>query len=50
MIERHAEFMANQLVDSQLASTREFWRRKLGLPEDIVKDPRPLAEIMEKHP
>jgi hypothetical protein len=32
-------------ADSVLASTREFWRRKLGLPEEIVTDPRKLDEI-----
>jgi hypothetical protein len=35
----------NSHVDSALASTREFWRRKLGFPEDVVTDPRPIAEI-----
>jgi len=33
-------------VDSKLATTREFWRRKFGMPEEIVNDPRPLAEII----
>lgn len=37
--------MAMQLVDSSLVTTREFWRRKIGLPEEIVTDPRPLREI-----
>jgi hypothetical protein len=35
----------NSHIDSAVASTREFWRRKLGFPEEIVADPRPLAEI-----
>lgn len=33
-------------VDSALASTREFWRRKAGLPEEIVADPRKLSDII----
>lgn len=35
-----------QFVDSPLASTREFWRKKLGLRDDIARDPRPLADII----
>jgi hypothetical protein len=38
--------MACQLVDSELAPTREFWREKLGLPADVIADPRPLTEIV----
>lgn len=45
LISGHAELMADQLVDSDLASTREFWRRKVGFPEHVVMDPRPLNEI-----
>ena len=37
---------ANQLVDSKLATTREFWRRKLGFPDEIATDPRPLYEAI----
>ena len=33
-------------MDSTLESTRVFWRRRAGYPEDVVMDPRPLAEIM----
>lgn len=45
MIDAHLLFMALQLVDSSIGTTRVFWRRKVGLPEDVVNDPRPLAEI-----
>ncbi|MDR6818443.1 hypothetical protein J2X76_003620 [Neorhizobium sp. 2083] len=33
-------------VDSVIPSTREFWRRKIGMPEDVVADPRALAVIL----
>jgi hypothetical protein len=49
----HLMRMALQLADSNIESTRIFWRReKLGLPEEIVLDTRPLGEIaMEReHP
>lgn len=36
---------ASSHLDSKLATTREYWRREAGLPEAIVMDPRPLAEI-----
>lgn len=42
----HALRMAEQLVDSALPSTREFWRRKMGHPDPVVTDPRPLAVIV----
>lgn len=38
--------LASQLVDSRLASTREYWRHKMGLPAHIVSDPRTLVEIL----
>lgn len=39
------ENLAISCLDSELASTREFWRRKFNFPESIVTDPRPLREI-----
>ena len=48
IIPGHGMLMADQLVDSEIATTREFWRAKAGLPEHIVKDPRKLAEIPRK--
>lgn len=33
-------------MDSAVATTREFWRRKALLPEEIVKDPRNLGDIV----
>ena len=41
----HFLFMALQLADSRLASTREFWRRKLNCPPEVISDPRCLEEI-----
>lgn len=35
-------------MDSALATTREFWRRKAGFDEAVVLDPRPLAVIMRE--
>jgi hypothetical protein len=39
-----------QMVDSPLASTRVYWRRRLGYPEAIVHDPRPLIEAANLMP
>lgn len=40
-------FMAMQLVDSSLATTREFWRSKFfaATPEE-ASDPRPFREVL----
>lgn len=45
MITRHFWRMAEQLVDSEVESTRVYWRRLMGFPEKIVNDPRRLEEI-----
>jgi hypothetical protein len=45
MLNRALAFHVTSHVDSALASTREFWRRKLGFPEWVVTDPRTIAEI-----
>ena len=42
----HLQFMEHQLVNSTLATTRHFWRRRAGWGEEIVLDPRPLAEVI----
>ena len=40
-------FMAAQLVDSSLATTREFWRtRYFNASPDEASDPRPFAEVL----
>ena len=39
-------FMAAQLVDSDLATTREFWRMKLGANEAEASDPRPFMDVL----
>lgn len=37
----------SQLVDSKLASTREFWRKKYFKATDAeASDPRPFAEVL----
>ncbi len=35
----HAAFMTRQMVNSSVATTRVYWRRMMGLPEDVVNDP-----------
>lgn len=44
VLANHELFMARQMVDSTITTTRVYWRRKLGLPEHIVNDPRSLAK------
>ena len=40
-------FMALQLVDSSLLTTREFWRKKFfGATDDEARDPRPFREVV----
>jgi len=39
------EGYATQLVDGDLVSTREYWRRRFCSREDAVTDPRKLSEI-----
>lgn len=40
-------FMALQLVDSQLATTREFWRSKYwNATAEEASDPRPFREVL----
>lgn len=47
LIERHFIRMHNQLVDSELESTRVFWRMKYGgASEAQALDPRPFSEVV----
>lgn len=46
LLTSHAERMGNQLVDSTLATTREFWRTKYGATPEEAADPRPFAEVL----
>lgn len=40
-------FMALQLVDSSLLTTREFWRKKFfGATDDEARDSRPFREVL----
>ena len=32
------------LLDSTLESTRRYWREKLRFDQEIINDPRPIAE------
>ena len=41
----HAEFMAQQLVDSALETTRVFWRLRRGATAEQASDPRPWREV-----
>jgi len=43
VIGHHLLCMALQLVDSTVPTTRVYWRRWCGLPEDVANDPRPLT-------
>lgn len=47
MIPGHFTRMADQLVDSALPSTREFWRTRYfnATPEEAA-DPRPFSEVL----
>lgn len=42
--------MALQLVDSELATTRQFWRKQWGLSDEVCNDPRPMKEILGEWP
>lgn len=42
-------FMARQLVDSSLSSTREFWRKTMGATDAEAVDPRPFAVALSSH-
>lgn len=46
MLKFSANLHITSHVDSALASTREYWRRRLGLPEYVVIDQRKLADII----
>lgn len=34
------------VLDSQLESTRIYWREKLGLSPELARDPRPYGDIV----
>jgi hypothetical protein len=43
--------MAGQLVDSDLATTREFWRAKyFGASAEEARDERPFSEVLAERP
>jgi hypothetical protein len=46
LISRHLDRMQNQLVDSDLETTRMFWRLKSGATEAQAKDPRPFNLVL----
>jgi hypothetical protein len=41
--------MTEQMVDSSLETTRIYWRRYLGFPEEVVLSPLPLREIVAEN-
>lgn len=46
MLERIYSMQALQLVDSELATTRRYWRRDVwGFPDEVADDPRPMKEV-----
>ncbi|WP_411036847.1 hypothetical protein [Shinella sp. BYT-45] len=44
----HRRLIEAQLVDSELVSTRHFWRKQLGYSDEIANDPRPLAVAVKQ--
>ena len=50
LMSEHYALMARQLVDSNLASTREFWRIKIGCTESEALDPRPFNDVIYERP
>jgi len=43
--------MALQLVDSEIETTRRYWRKDVWkMPEHIVSDPRQMKEILGEWP
>lgn len=49
MIGQHLTLMAYQLVDSPLATTCEFWRRKYFDASDVeAADPRPFVDVLKE--
>lgn len=46
LISRHLIRMHNQLVDSDLETTRVFWRLKSGATEAQAKDPRSFNLVL----
>jgi len=46
MFGRAATALYFQLVDSEIESTRVYWRKeKWGMSDEIANDPRPMKEI-----
>lgn len=41
-------YMAAQMVDSTLPSTRQYWRRMLGFSENIVTSDVKVGHLVEK--
>jgi hypothetical protein len=42
---------ALQLVDSELESTRRYWRKEiLGYSDEVAADPRPMKQVLGSWP
>lgn len=48
ILQNHMDRMTRQMVDSCLATTREYWRLKVGATPEQARDPRPFAEVVAR--
>lgn len=49
MLQEHKNYMMYQMVDSKLASTRVFWRKKFfDMTDEEANDPRPFIQVLEE--
>ena len=48
ILQNHLDRMTRQLVDSSLATTREYWRLKLGATPEQARDPRSFVEVVNR--
>lgn len=49
VISRHLDYMIWQMVDSQLETTRIFWRQKyFEATDEEARDPRPFVDILKE--
>jgi len=49
LIEASSAIIARSCVDSELATTRIFWRRKLGFPEAVVNSPLAIGAALAEY-
>ena len=47
VIDGHAELMCGSMIDSRLATTRVFWRKKYyDATDEEANDPRPFSDVL----